>query len=92
VNPIFINDELKILNVAELCMYSTFVWNTGGGRAIINSQYATTQARGRYLNHAYNTHDIRWLRYFVDVYSRITHKDKVIKFLSLPGIIKHYRK
>lgn len=86
------NDELKILNVPELCMYSTFVWNTGGGRAIIDSKNSESRARGRILNHAYNTHDIRWLRYFVDVYSGIAHNDKVIKFLSLPGIIKHYRK
>lgn len=92
------DEQMKILNLAELCVYSTFVWNRGADRANLNyslnslKPYKVRRAKHvRRLIHAINTHDIRWLRHFVEE-SGIYHKDRVIKFLSLPEIIKHYRK
>jgi hypothetical protein len=85
------NDSLKILNIAELCVYSTFVWNRGVGRADLNSQKNDRVQHAKLLIHAFNTHDIRWLRYFTRK-SGITHTERVIKFLVFDGIIKHYRK
>lgn len=96
--PLFYkNDEIKIINIAELCIYSTFIWNRGADRANLNYDSNSTSnykrrraAHARFLIHAFNTHDIRWLRCFVQQ-SGITHTDKVLTFLALPGIIKSYR-
>jgi hypothetical protein len=81
----------KILNIAELCVYSTFVWNRGSDRANLNSTDANKVRLAKLLIHAFNTHDIRWLRYFTRQ-SGIKHNELVIKLLVYNGIIKHYRK
>ncbi len=89
-NQFYKDDSLKVLNVAELCVYSTFVWNRGDGRANLGSRATTNVNHAKRLIQAINTHDIRWLRYFIER-SKIFHTPKVLLFLNLEGIIKHFR-
>jgi hypothetical protein len=87
---------IRTNNEMELAFMSTHAYNKGPSSAWLHPIGVSTnkailfKPRSKRMIHAFNTHDIRFLRRAA-LYSQIYHWVSVLKSMDNPSVIKHYR-
>lgn len=90
----YFDGEPEFLNEAEKVIFISLVYNGSSNNMWVNNVNGGYKKIARILAHAINTHDIRWLRYYLNEHKVFLYPGRLpvlIKHINKDSYVKHYR-